>query len=61
MDIAQLAKEEKSSIEMTARKYRYEFLHRIREDYNAKYILTAHHQDDRIETALFNLIRSTKL
>ena len=61
MDIASLAKNEKSSIEMTARKYRYDFLRRVSEKYSAKYILTAHHQDDCIETALFNLIRSTKL
>ena len=60
-DIASLAKSEKSSIEMTARKYRYDFLRRVHEKYGVKYILTAHHQDDRIETALFNLIRSTKL
>ena len=61
MDIASLAKEEKMSVEAVARKYRYEFLTRIAEKYRAKYILTAHHQDDRIETAVFNLIRGTKL
>ncbi len=61
MNIASLAKNEKSSIEMTARKYRYAFLRRVLEKYCAKYILTAHHQDDRIETAVFNIIRSTKL
>ena len=61
MDISTLAQEEKMSIEMAARKYRYIFLHEIAEKYVAKYILTAHHLDDRIETAMFNLIRGTKL
>lgn len=61
MDIEALAKSEKMSIEAGARKYRYAFLMRIREKYHAKYILTAHHGDDRIETAMFNLIRGSKL
>ncbi len=61
MDIEKLAREENMSIEAVARKYRYEFLTRIAEKYSAKYILTAHHQDDRIETALFNLVRGSKL
>ena len=61
MDIADLAKTQKMSIEAGARKYRYEFLFRMREKYEAKYILTAHHLDDRIETAVFNLLRGTKL
>ncbi len=61
MDIAKLAEEEKMSVESVARKYRYEFLFEMAEKYRAKYILTAHHLDDRIETALFNLIRGTKL
>jgi len=29
--------------------------------YDAKYALTAHHLDDRIETFFFNLARGTKL
>jgi tRNA(Ile)-lysidine synthase len=61
MDIATIASDEKMSIEWVARKYRYRFLERVAEKYSAKYILTAHHQDDRIETAMFNLIRGTKL
>ena len=61
LDIAALATEEKMSIESSARKYRYEFLTRVAEKYRAAYILTAHHLDDRIETALFHLIRGTKL
>ena len=61
MDILTLSENEKMSIESTARKYRYEFLMNIAQKYNAKYILTAHHLDDRIETALFNLIRGSKL
>lgn len=61
LDIATLAKEEKMSIESVARKYRYKFLFWAAKKYSAKYILTAHHQDDQIETAMFNLIRGTKL
>ena len=61
LDIAELAKDHKMSIENAARKYRYDFLIEIAQKYRAKYILTAHHRDDRIETAVFNLIRGTKL
>jgi tRNA(Ile)-lysidine synthase len=61
MDIETRAKDERMSIESVARKYRYRFFERIAEKYGARYILTAHHQDDRIETAMFNLIRGTKL
>ncbi len=61
MDIATLAQAEKMSIEMSARKYRYAFLLRVAQQYDAHAILTAHHLDDRIETMLFNLIRGSKL
>lgn len=49
------------SLEELARKERYEFLENIRKKYDASYILTAHHLDDRIETFLFNLLRGSKL
>jgi tRNA(Ile)-lysidine synthetase-like protein len=45
--------------EATARLARYEFLEKIRGKYDAKAIITAHHQDDLIETALINLLRGT--
>jgi tRNA(Ile)-lysidine synthase len=45
--------------EETARKARYEFLENVRRKYSADKIITAHHQDDLIETALINIIRGT--
>lgn len=46
--------------EATARRARYEFLEAVRQKYKANAIITAHHQDDLIETALLNIIRGTK-
>jgi tRNA(Ile)-lysidine synthase len=45
--------------EEVARKARYEFLHQVREASGAKAILTAHHHNDALETALLNLLRGT--
>lgn len=60
--IAKIRKDAPSiSTEELARKERYEFLEKIREKYDVKYILTAHHLDDKIETFLFNLLRGSKL
>nr|WP_319512447.1 tRNA lysidine(34) synthetase TilS [uncultured Draconibacterium sp.] len=47
------------SIEMAARELRYEFFERIRKEYEYDYIVTAHHQDDLIETFFLNLSRKT--
>ncbi len=44
--------------EKTAREVRYNFLRRCCKKYNAL-LITAHHQDDVIETMLINLIRGT--
>ena len=45
--------------EDTARKVRYDFLHAVRKASNAQAIITAHHHDDQLETAIMNLLRGT--
>ena len=45
--------------EETARIARYNFLEKTRKNLAADSIVTAHHQDDLIETATFNIIRGT--
>src|SRR5438270_2251525 len=40
--------------EATARQARYQFLEAVQKKYKAKAIITAHHQDDWIETAVIN-------
>lgn len=42
-----------------ARKARYEFLHKVREASGARAVITAHHHDDAVETAVMNLLRGT--
>lgn len=45
--------------EDAARKARYEFLESVRRSSGAKAIITAHHQDDVLETAILNMLRGT--
>lgn len=45
--------------EEQARKARYAFLEEVRQDFEAQAVVTAHHQDDIIETAYINLLRGT--
>ncbi|HSX34521.1 MAG TPA: tRNA lysidine(34) synthetase TilS [Candidatus Saccharimonadales bacterium] len=45
--------------EATARTARYNFLEQVRAAQGAAAIITAHHQDDAIETALINMLRGT--
>lgn len=45
--------------EESARRVRYGFLNEVQKKYDAKAIITAHHQDDLIETAIINLLRGT--
>jgi tRNA(Ile)-lysidine synthase len=49
----------KDTSEELARQKRYEFLNKVAIDYEAKGIITAHHQDDLIETAFINILRGT--
>lgn len=45
--------------ENTARVARYDFLRRAKEAHGAQAIVTAHHQDDLLETAVLNIMRGT--
>lgn len=47
------------SSEATARQARYQFLEKLRQEQGAMAIVTAHHQDDAIETAIINLARGS--
>jgi tRNA(Ile)-lysidine synthase len=49
----------KNASEAAARHVRYGFLNQMLLKHRAKAIITAHHQDDLIETAMINLIRGT--
>jgi tRNA(Ile)-lysidine synthetase-like protein len=45
--------------EELAREVRYKFLNEVKRSNKAKALITAHHQDDVIETAIINMIRGT--
>ncbi len=47
------------SSEDFARNKRYQYLRSILNKYSAEAIITAHHQDDLLETAVFNVLRGT--
>ncbi len=49
----------KECSEEKARDYRYRWLDGIKQRHGAEGIVTAHHQDDLLETAILNLIRGT--
>lgn len=58
-DTSTFAKKNKLSIQVAARQLRYQWFEEIRIQFDYKYIATAHHQDDSIETFFINLIRGT--
>ncbi len=47
----------KKNLEEAAREARYLFFEKLRKNSEARWIVTAHHLNDNIETMLFNLIR----
>lgn len=49
----------KNASEEIARIRRYVFLRDVAGRYGAKKIITAHHKDDSVETAVFNILRGT--
>ena len=44
-----------------ARSFRYCYFHKLVKKYNAKYVFTAHHADDLIETILMRIVRGSTL
>ncbi len=49
----------KGNLEMNARVIRYNFFEELLKKYNSKYLFTAHHGDDLVETILMRLIRGS--
>ncbi len=58
-DTAGYASKNKLSTQMAARELRYQYFEEIRKAHGYKYIATAHHQDDQVETLFINLLRGT--
>ena len=54
-------KKYEGNIENHARVQRYKFFEKLIKKYNAKYLLTAHHGDDLIETILMRIARGTDI
>ncbi len=54
------AKLGKGASEAVAREARYAFLKKVSKAMRADAIITAHHQDDQLETIVINIIRGTK-
>ena len=58
-DTNTISKQEKKSIEETARDLRYDWFEELRKANGFNYILTAHHADDNIETVMMQFFRGT--
>jgi tRNA(Ile)-lysidine synthase len=58
-DTKLFAIENKLSIQEAARNLRYDFFYALKKEHSFDWIATAHHQDDNIETTLFNFLRGT--
>jgi tRNA(Ile)-lysidine synthase len=58
-DTLQWAKEHRISIEMAARRLRYDAFERLRTTHGLQVVAVGHHLEDSVETVLFNLMRGT--
>ena len=59
IDVKQIAKREKMSLEEAGRKARYDAFAKTMKKYNADKIAIAHHQNDQAETFLYRVVRGT--
>jgi len=60
-DTKQVAEKEKISIQMAARELRYAWFNQVLKEQQLDYLITAHQQDDVVETFLINFTRGTGL
>ena len=58
-NVSEFSKEKKISIQMAARNLRYKWFNKIIKNNKYHYLVTGHHNDDNIETILFNFIKTT--
>jgi tRNA(Ile)-lysidine synthase len=58
-DTIKEGKKQKKSIELIARELRYNWFEALSTAFNYKYIATAHHLNDSIETVIYNLTKGT--
>ncbi len=58
-DTKEYASQHKISIELAARRLRYDYFEKLRQEIGADYIAVAHHKDDQVETIIHNLVRGT--
>lgn len=58
-DTQEIAEKSKSSIQLVARQLRYTWFEELLKELDFQYIATAHHQNDSIETVLYNLTKGT--
>jgi tRNA(Ile)-lysidine synthase len=58
-DTLSIARDQHLSVQMAARKLRYDWLEETRKKQLFNYVATAHHLDDSIETLIINLSRGT--
>lgn len=56
-----LAESKKKSIQVRARNQRYNDLHAVCIEWNMKWIATAHHKQDKLETTILNFVRGSGL
>ena len=57
VDVSAYSRENKLSMEESARCLRYEFLFRVAKETNAQALAVAHHADDQIETVIMHILR----
>ena len=60
-DTNSYATKNKLSTQLAARELRYNWFHKLVEEHQFDYVLTAHHADDNLETFIINLSRGTGL